>query len=139
MKSTLLTPESFEQAVVLFVIPLGILVLSWLIQHHFRARLNAGIEFFAFLVALDLAYLAHGDHGIPRINPQFTAVYRPMFTFLLVLSLCFMGWAARVQALIYEHISHRAQYYPAGRVFFCWLFALAAIDCHVVITLGGGN
>lgn len=78
-----------HEASAFFVIPLGVLIFSWLIQNQFHMRLNAGIEFFTFMMALDLTFLMWSDAGGLRINPQFSGMYSMLFVLLLLFKILF--------------------------------------------------
>src|ERR1035441_3473586 len=129
----MMKPESFEQATELFIVPLGILVLSWLIQRQHDARLNAGSDLFVLIASLDLMYLAKGAAAVPRINPDFSRYCGPLFVCSLVLSLILLSYAAIVQGVIQKHLTGEVKYYPGIRVFEAWVFALASIDFHVIV------
>ncbi len=130
----------FRELSSFFLIPLGILIVSGLLQwQQFNMRLNAGIEFFTFLVGLDLSFLMWGDVGPLRINPEYQGNYGPLFSVLCLGSLILMVVAARVQSRIYEHIRGQLKYYPLWPVSFCWLFALGGIGFHLYVALGGSK
>lgn len=148
------TPKIFSDAVLFtdlvsyFVVPLFLLLVSWLLHRQFNAKLNAGMEFFVFLLSFDLACLAQ-RHFADRINPRFGDHYHALFVLLAVVALGFLVYAARVQGQIYTHVSHgpgllaptspRASaisYYPLGGVLVCWTFAMAGIGFHLYVTLG---
>lgn len=129
----------FRELTSFFVVPLGILVGSGLIQRQFRMRLNAGIEFFTFLMGIDLTFLIWADVGSLRINPNFQGIYGPLFVLLFLGSFVSMGFAARVQSLVYDHVSGQLDYYPLMRISLCWLLALSGIALHLYVALGGSN
>jgi len=79
--------EAFEQTTVLFIVPLGVLLVAWLIQRQYNAKLNSGADLFVFLASLDLTYLAKADAAVPRINPDFAPVYNSLFVCSLIFSL----------------------------------------------------
>ncbi len=129
---------AFREVVTFYAIPLGILIFSFLVQRQFKARLNAGLELFAFLLSLDLTFLVYANPGSVRINPEFKDIYGALFVALAVVSLIFLAIAARVQEKIYNHTRHALnEYYPLGGVFACWLFALCEMGFHLYVSLGG--
>lgn len=127
----------FRELISFFAVPLGLLVVSWLLQRNFRMRLNAGTEFFTFLLALDMTYIIWFDTGTLRINPRFAEIYLPFFVALSISSLILMIYATRIQSLIYAHTKRHLRYYPLWRVTICWLFGLAGIGFHLYALLGG--
>ena len=144
-------PGLFGELISFFVAPLGILLLSWLVQRHFEARLNAGVEFFAFLAALDFAYFAQSAQGGVRVNPRFVDHYYPLFVSLVIMSLLLLAYAARTQGQIFQHLAVHSPsgnvggvsgeesmklYYPVAGVVICWTVALAAIGFHLYVVLG---
>lgn len=132
-----LNPASFEQAVILFLIPVGTLCLAWLLQRHAKGQMNAAVDLFVFITALDFAYLARSERAASRINPQFAPFYSPLFAAMLVVALVMLAFAARVQAAIHQHAHGKQEFYPGGKVAICWLFALAMIGFHLLVTVGG--
>jgi hypothetical protein len=62
-----------------FAVPLGALIISWLIQHSIVQKIGAGLDLFVFLTALDLGFLAdpvsfHGRLGTEAFHPGFVVL-----------------------------------------------------------------
>ena len=94
---------------------------------------------FVFLASLDLTYLAKADAAVPRINPDFAPVYNSLFVCSLIFSLIMLCYAAIVQGQIHRFLHHQVKYYPLGRVTLSWVFAIAMINFHMFILVGGQN
>jgi uncharacterized membrane protein YidH (DUF202 family) len=125
------------ETLMIFLIPLGVLGLKWLIQQQVgKARLDSGIDLFVFLTSLDLAYLASGNSTISRINPHFATMYSALFVILLIVSLFLLVYAARVQSLV-DKFFRRGRHYPLGEVCLCLFFAMVSIGFHCIVLLGG--
>jgi hypothetical protein len=67
------------------------------------------------------------------------SIYSPLFVCSLIASLVLLCCAAIVQGQIHRFLHRQIKYYPLGRVVCCWVFALASIDFHMFILLGGQN
>ncbi len=134
---TWLDPSWVGLVVSFFLIPLGVLALSWLVQNQFHMRLNSGLDLFTFLVVLDLTYLSMPATGQKTIYPEVVPYYGHLFALLLITSFAFMVYAARVQERIQKHLRDKRNFYPRIRVNTCWFFALISIGLHGFITLGG--
>jgi len=129
---------TFAQLAAFFLIPLGVVVISWLVQYNFKMRQSAATDLFAFIFALDVTLLVSHDVSNMKINPVFRPVYGPVFGVALVTSLILLLFAARVQAAIYANVARKRNcFYPLGRVIVCWICALASIAFHLFATLGG--
>lgn len=143
-----------EDALTLFIIPLGMLFFAWLIRHKRGMRLGAGADLFLFLASLDLTYLVRVDIAQKRINPHFIPYYGPLFAFLLVVSLILLVFATIVDDRISKVQASKnnkydgswqvtakgtlvsTKYYPLGSACAVWLFAVASIDFHLVLLVG---
>jgi hypothetical protein len=122
-----------------FLIPLALLLGSWLIQRQWRMRLNAAVDMFIFLMSLDVTLLVWYDTGILRVNPIFVSVYRPLFGVLLAFSFVLLGLSNRVQWRIYQATVSGEGHYPLWGVMICWLLAMASISFHLYAVLGGAS
>lgn len=118
-----------------FLIPLGILLVSYQVQRNFNLRLNSATDLYVFLCALDLAFLINRDSGAPRVNPLVAGYYMQTFVLGFLISLWFLTYSARIQSRVQTYILGTA-YYPIGGVSLCWIFAMGLIATHFFIVLG---
>jgi hypothetical protein len=121
-------------AVSYFLIPFGVMLISWAVQRSFKLRLSAGTELFAFGFALDLDLLYDQRYVATRINPAFRDSFDSIFTVALLVSLWFLIHASSVQSQIGKRGGKR--YYPYIQVALCWVFAIAVIGFHLFAVLG---
>lgn len=127
----------FIQIVSYFLVPLGILGMSWIVQRQYKMKQNAGIDLFSFTSALDLSFLITQVSGGTRLNPYFHDIAGGVFGCALLVSLFFLGYSVYTQSLILEQLKKRSGYYPSGKVWLCWTVGLTAIGFHVWAILGG--
>lgn len=123
-----------KAAISYFVIPVGVMLVSWAVQNSFKLRLNAGTELFAFGFALDLDLLFDQQDAITRINPLFRSSFAAVFTITLLICIGFLVHATRVQCSISKRGGKK--YYPYFQVAVCWVFAIAVIGFHLFVVLG---
>lgn len=117
------------------LIPIGVMLVSWVAQSSFGMRLNAGSELFAFGFALDLNLLLHQGTLSGRINPQFRDMYLSVFVVGLMASVLFLLFAAKTQSQIFRRGPRR--YYPYIRVGVCWIVGIVLIAFHLFVLWGG--
>ena len=127
----------FVELVSYFLVPLGILCISWVIQVQFSMRQNAAIDIFSFTAALDLSFLVVHSSETSRLNSHFHDIASAVFACSLLASLFFLGYSIYTQSLINKQLRQRTQYYPAKKVWVCWTAGLTAIGFHVWAILGG--
>jgi len=132
--------ETLRLIVELFAIPMGMLVVEWLIN----GRFSSPTELFVFLGSLDFVYLLKRDLSIPRINQHFASVYSSTFAISLLISLIFLIVAAKTEGLVHEYLIHKHRrnnqnrhYYPLFKVCLCWVVAMTSITFHLVVLFGG--
>ena len=117
------------------LVPFGVMLISWGIQSHFRMRLNAGGELFAFGFALDLKMLMLQGTMVPRVNPLFQHSYPSVFGLALLVSLLMLVYACTVQSEIIGKQKAKG-FYPIVKVGVCWTFGVTVISFHLFALLG---
>jgi hypothetical protein len=122
------------------VIPIGVMLISWGEQRNFNMRLNAGVDLFAFGFALDLSLLLQEAVVKEQSTASVQAINASIIVLALLISLVFLQIAARTQSEILQSQLRRAVarrvYYPLGKVWFCWVFAISVIVFHLYLLLG---
>ena len=116
-------------------IPLGVLVITHLIQARFKTRPGTGMDLFAFTLALDMTLIANSGVAT-RINPMFQQNFVQVFMVGWIVSMIMLTNAARVQAKIGAG-TRKARYYPAEQVGICWICAFVIVSFHLYAILGG--
>src|SRR6266481_1711109 len=69
----------------------------------------------------------------------YAGIYRPLFGCMLGISFVLLGYANRVQSLVYAHLRGRQRHYPVVGVTLCWIAALTGIAFHLHALLGGAK
>jgi len=126
----LLNPTVF----IYLAIPLGIMVISWVVQRSFGMQLNSGGDIFAFSLGLDLSLLLQQASLVSKINPNIGPLYSQVFAVALLFSVGFLVYATQVQSIISKKRARR--YYPYLRVTLCWAGSIATIGFHLYALLG---
>ena len=134
--SVLADPTQLKGMVSYFLVPLGALTVSWLIQHSVIEKVGAGVDLFVFLAALDLGFLADPDGFHGRLQPQ---VVHPTLVAFFIWSLIWVLLAAKVERAIHTHTRGAGAVYPIKRVVLCWFVALVSISLHLYLTIGGSS
>lgn len=125
------------EAVSFIAVPLGVLVLNYLLQQNFKASMSGAGDVFAFAAAVDISYLVN-QRSVTVINPLFKQQFVSVCTVFMLASLILMAYSARVQGQLHQYsTSRRVRYYPAFGVAICWTFALTIIGFHLFLIFGG--
>jgi hypothetical protein len=127
--SNLLSPATFT----CFVIPVCVVVLSWIFQSGFSMKLNAGGDIFAFSLGLDLNLLAQQPKLVSHINIHFQYHYAEIFVMALLVSIAFLYYSTKTQSLISKRRPRK--YYPLAKVLLCWSACIATMGFHLYALL----
>ena len=119
-----------------FLVPWGVLLISYLLHDEFPLKYSSGTDFYVFFLSLDLNAILIYTAYLDRINPLFRGDYLAVFVSLVILSFGLLALAISTQNRLDAWRGRRTRSYPLTRIIICWVSTMTMIPIHLFIFFG---